>query len=317
MTLSACGGGGGGGVVGGGGSNETTTSYTGKTSQATLTIGNGEEISSAAYQNGSSNQAAGLNSVFASLNNANTTAAETKPKIYTLTKTLKGAINKIQPATNNISYSRAVVSESDSFPGECGGDANYDMTFDDVTGDFSGTFSFNRYCELGDTINGSFNMSGNINPDSLIFGTINISMSSLSVTSGNDSFTISGDISLAPDNNPSVVSMDIRLTDNTTGEVFWLENVTITITSNSLYEDVSMEGKFYHPDHGYSNITTPIAFQFIGMDEWPSSGVMVATGTNGSTATLTALSNTTYQIDIDENGDDALEQTTTGNWDSL
>lgn len=316
LTLSACGGGGGGGDGGGGGGGGTTgISYTGVTSQASVTISNGEEISTNAYQNGGTGQ--GLGTVLSSLSEVEPAQQKNSPKTATLAKTLAGAVNKIQLSTDVLAVSRAVQTESDSFPGECGGTAAYNISIDDVSGDFSGSFTFSNYCDLGDVMNGGLSMSGNIDINSLTFGPITMTMTSLTITTGNDSFTMDGSMSMDIDNNPIIATMNMKLMDNTTQEVFWVENFTMTIVEMFSYEELSMAGRIYHPDYGYVDVTTPTPFRYTGFDEYPYPGVMVATGANGGTSTLTSLSNTSYQIDIDEDGDGNMEQTTTGNWSSL
>lgn len=309
LTLSACGGGGGGGGAAG-------ISYTGSTSQASLTIGNGEEISTIAYQNGGTGQ--GLGTVLSSLAGVEPAQPNNSPKTAALAKILAGTINKIQLSTDVVTNSRAMRTDSGSFTGNCSnGTASYSISFDDVSGDFSGSFSFSNYCDLGDTINGSLSFSGNIDVNSLTFGTMTMTMSSLSISSGNDSFTADGSMSFNPSSSPIAATMNMKLKDNTTQQVFWVDDFSLTILETINYEELSMAGRFYHPDYGYVEITTTTPFRYTGLDEYPYPGVMVATGSNGGTTTLTSLSNTSYRVDIDEDGDGNLEQTTTGNWNSL
>ncbi len=309
FTLSACGGG------DGGDGGTTGISYTGVTSQASLTISNGEEISTSSYQNGSSGQ--GLGTVLSSLSEVEPGQQKNSPKTATLTKTLAGAINKIQLSTDVSAISRAVQTERESITGDCGGTANLIISIDDVSGDFSGSFTFSDYCDLGDVMNGGLSMSGNIDVNNLTFGPVAMTMTSLTISTDDDSFTVDGTMSMDIENNPIVTTMNMKLKDNATQEVFWVENFRMTIVENFSYEEISMEGRAYHPEYGYVDITTPTPFRYTGSDEYPYPGVMVATGANSGTSTLTSLSNTSYQIDIDEDGDGNLEQTTTGNWSSL
>ncbi len=307
LALSACGGGGGGSTAG--------IAYTGTTSQASLTVSNGEEISTAAFQNGGSGQ--GLGTVLSSLTDVDPIPQKYRPTTSSLVTTLAGAFSKIQLPADVGTIRRAVQSESDSFSGECGGTASYTVSVDDVTGDFNGRFTFSNYCELDDVLNGGLSMSGNIDSNSVGFGNVTMTMTSLTIRTGNDSFTMDGSMSLNLDDNPIVATMDMKLKDNTTQQVFWVENVRLSIIQTFAYEELSMEGRFYHPDHGYVDITTLTPFRYTGTDAYAFPGVMVATGASGSETTLTSLSNTSYQIDIDEDGDGSLEQTITGNWSEL
>ena len=153
LTLSACGGGGDG--AGGGGT--AGISYTGITSQASLTVGNGEEVSTMSYQNGGAGQ--GLGTVLLSQTEVEPAQQNNNPKAATLAKTLIGAISKIQISPDVAANHLAVQSETDSFPGDCGGTASYTISVDDISGDFSGSFTFSNYCELGDVTNGSLSMT--------------------------------------------------------------------------------------------------------------------------------------------------------------
>ena len=308
LTLSACGGSGGDGGSAG-------ISYTGETAQASLTINNGEEISTTAYQNGGSGQ--GLGTVLSSVNNPAPTAQKFRPATSSVAKSLVGAINKIELSPNTAIGNRAIETVSDSIDGDCGGSANFTISANDVTGDFNGNFNFVNYCNLGDYMNGGMNFAGNINVNTLDFTSMTMTITSLTVTTGNDSFTMSGNMSLDPSDNPIAVTMNMKLKDNSTEQVFWSENFSLSIWDAISYEELTMQGRFYHPDHGHVDITTPTAFRYTGSNIYPYPGVMVATGANNSTTTLTSLSTTSYQLDIDENGDGNPEQTTTGNWSEL
>ena len=307
LTLSACGGGGDDGGAAG-------FDYTGETSQASLTLNNGEEVSATAYQNGDSGVGAGT--VLASLNEPTQTPQRLRPATSSIAKSLASAISKVPLSQDSANSSRATQTESDSITGDCGGSASYTISIDDITGDFSGNLNFANYCELDEYMNGNASFVGNINLSSETFNDITMTTSSLTIRAGADSYTMSGNMSFNPSNNPIVVNMDIKLKDNSTEQVFLMENFNLSVLETS-YEELSMEGRFYHPDHGYADVTTPMAFRFTGSNLYPYPGVMVATGTNNSTTTLTSLSTTSYQLDIDENGDGNPDQTTTGNWSEL
>lgn len=300
LLLGACGGGGGGGSNG--------LAYTGPTSPATITADNGKQIVTEAYINGEGGTA--LGTIFASATSISISTTEDSgtPRIISMTQTLVGAVNRINLTTTNTpSVSRATQTETDTIIGSCGGSEQYSISFDDVTGNFSGTVTFTNYCEAGDTINGGMSMSGNVNPDTSVFGLMTMSFSSLTFSSSSDSFTIDGNITANPGAAPIVITSNMKLKDNSSGKVFWAENHVTTIYTVVAGEEISTTGRFYHPDYGYVELTTPTRMFIADTDEWPSSGVMIVTGANNSKVKLTAISNTTYNYEVDANGDGVYE----------
>lgn len=306
LLLGACGGGG-----GGGGSANT---YTGPTTPAAITATNGKEIAAAAFVEGT--EAVTLGTIFASVAEPEGATSSSTPRIIATAQTLLGAVNKIDLTKSTpSSLSRATQTETDTFSGSCGGSAQYTISVDDVTGDFSGTFSFSNYCEEGDSINGSVSMSGNIDPNTFVFGAMTMTFSNLTISSGSDSFTIDGSITADSSAEPIVVTINIKMKDNTTGKTFWAENYTATITTTINGEEIEISGRFYHSDHGYVDLTTPTPMFIANADEWPSSGVVIATGANNSKVKLTAISNTTYNYEVDADG--VYETQESGLWAEL
>jgi len=285
ISLSGCGGSDGGG---GGDAAPSGLTYTGLTTQVKLTAGNGEEISASSYKNGDSGPEMGT--TFTGVSEVN--AELGKPRASTLAKILVTAVKNIEPANSDEFFSGAVVTESDTNPGSCGGTASYTMSIDDVTGDFNGSMTFDRYCESGTTINGSITMSGT-------FNSMTMTMTAISITSGSDTARMDGTISFdSTSAETSVITMNMKVKAAGSDDVFWMENYVLTIAVVSGGVDLTMSGRFYHPSHGYVDISTSTPFHYAGTNLYPYPGVMVAAGSNGSTATLTSLSTTEYQIDI-------------------
>jgi hypothetical protein len=308
LLLESCGGDGYGDGSSGGSSGVT---YSGKTTAASITTSNGEEIATGAYQNGGTGQS--LGTVLAlelpgSHHNG-------EPRAAILAKALASAAHQIDPATITApSSNHAIQYGSGTIFGGCGGYASYTTNYNDVTGEFSGSISFTSYCEEAVTLNGTLSMTGALNPSNPDdFGSLTMTFTALTVASGSDSFTADGTINFNAGANPTTVTMTMEMKDNTTNEVFLAQDFILSITQNITHIELTMSGRFYHPDHGYVDVSTPTPFRINSGDEWPSSGVLMVTGENGS-AKLTVLSTTSFQIDIDTNGDGASDQTTTGNW---
>jgi hypothetical protein len=232
-----------------------------------------------------------------------------------LTQALKDALFQIDlSSVSGGPFIGATQSESGSIPGPCGGTASYTIQVNDQTGVFSGNFSFIDYCADGVIISGTANFSGTLDlsdPNNPIFETLTLSFTNL--TEGN--VTLSGSIEIDVSSSPIIVTFDALLKDNSTGKVYWTQNYTMEITVGSdiggNYVEVEISsGKYYDPDYGYVTVLTdPIApFKIYDSDQWPSSGVLIATGEigpggNNTEARLEALDANTCQITADTNGD--------------
>ncbi len=320
MSLTACGGGGGGGGEAGGG-----IVYSGATDQALIDASNAESISTSSFQGGSTGVAlGGLGAV-----QTTETVHQGRPRSLMLVETLEDAF--LQLDVSSISggvTSGAIQSVNGTIPGDCPqnpGDASYTISYDDQTGDFSGSFNFNGYCSEGVAISGSASFSGKIDLNTLNFLNFSISLHTLTVTQGSDSFTTDGDISYDFSTSPKTVTMNnLLIKDNTTSQVFKIENLSMTLVDGSNYVEVNVvSGRFYHPDHGYVDTQTTAPFRIYDRDDWPSQGVLICTGATGggggnTVARLTALSSTQYQVEADTDGDGIYDYNS-GNllWDDL
>jgi hypothetical protein len=120
----------------------------------------------------------------------------------------------------------------------------------------------------------------------------------------------------------TTIKMDCVLRDDATQTAYKFENFNIALTNsfdstnNVYYVDAVITGRYYDPTQGYLDITTPTALHITNGDYWPTSGVFHAEGNNDA-ASFTALSNTTYQLDIDSNNDGTTDSTTSGAWGEL
>lgn len=114
----------------------------------------------------------------------------------------------------------------------------------------------------------------------------------------------------------TTIELNCVLRDDATKVAYKIENFTIALTNGAGYVDAALSGRYYDPQQGYVDITTTTPLRINATDYWPSSGVFHAAGNNDSAA-FTALSNTTYQLDIDSNDDGTPDVTTTGAWSDL
>lgn len=305
--MAGCGGGG-----GGGGSTSTTDSYTGLTTQATITTTNGSEIATTSYTHG--NSATSIGGVLGAPLTPGT-PERGGPASVNLSDWAHQQIRfaLVQPGVS--SPAKEVRSVSESVSGSCGGTATYTITADSDTGSFSGTFTFSSFCEDAATISGTLTFSGTISTDgSDTFASTSMSFTSLTIVTAGESLTANGTLTTSASGATVTITSDLLLTNNTTDESFLTDDLVLTVVDSGSSASITLAGRLYHAEYGYVTLSTPTAMVIVVGDEYPSSGKLVATGANGGTVSLTALSNTTYQIDIDVTGNGTIESTTTGTW---
>ena len=137
----------------------------------------------------------------------------------------------------------------------------------------------------------------------------------------NPNNTPDSDDNAASDENPDVggtttIKLNCVIRDDATKVAYKIENFKIDLTNGSGFVDADISGRYYDPNNGYIDVSTPTLLRINGTDYWPSSGVFHAVGNNDA-ATFTALSNTSYQLDIDSDNNGTVDITTTGSWSSL
>lgn len=311
VLFNACGGGGGGGDGGGGAAD---ISYSGITSRAIVDDSSAADLSTGAYRGGNMGSALGG---IAAIQTEDYKQID-RPRTLKLTQTLETAIVEVDvTAPSGVAVSGAIQQESDTIQGDClgtPGSATYTIQYDDVTGDFSGTFNFNSYCSEGVTLSGSASFSGKVDPSALEFLRFSITFDNLIATSDLDSFTTKGSITYDFNTFQVTANMDLLLKDNSTGKVYWVK-YSMTLVEGPNYVEFEMSGTYYDPDYGYVVLSTEVPFVVYDGEDWPSEGVLVVTGDTGiaggsTEARLTVLSSTTYQLEADTDGDGQYD------WDS-
>ncbi len=299
ITIPGCGGGGDGGGI----EAPPSISYTGLTTWAIIDENNAQVIATGSYLTGSAGSEIG-DPIAGAVQNGEEEQIG-RPRSLILAQALEKALRQVDVTSMSDSVAvGAIQSESGTESGTCGGSVSWTINYDDVTGDFTGSFNFDSYCEDGTTLSGGIDVSGTINLTTEEFVQISMSFALLTVTSGSDSFTADGDIAYDFSVSSITVTIDMLLQDNSTSEVFWIENFIMTMTVESDYVDVDIvSGRFYHPDYGYVVLSTGISLRFYYSDVWPSQGELICTGDGGTKARLSAISSTQYRVEADTNGD--------------
>jgi hypothetical protein len=194
---------------------------------------------------------------------------------------------------------------SGSLPATCGGSATYSGTVNESSGEFHATFRFNAWCNEGVTVSGTLNADGHVDVDTEELATLEFSFSVLTISDGTNTFQGHGTIAIAfGESDVLSIDMDYSVGD---GTIFRASNLTVVNTPDLGNENVTITGRVYHPLHGYVDVTTTQPLVVTSQDDYPSSGELVVTGAGNSHGRITAVSATTFQVDVDEDGDGIYE----------
>lgn len=306
LLIAGCGGGGG----GGNGGDDTGGTYTGKTTPATITKSNAEEILQDALNGGVSG--AGFSAAFSAIEASGQQAGS--PMVYRIISRTADTVAGIAAERSSGSVpasASAIITEPINETGECGGSVTGTMQVNNVTGDVSGTLVFNDLCEMGSYSSGTITITGNGDWASDDMD-ITMNFDDFSVVSDADDVdaTMNGSVRLITDGSTDTMTMNIYLKDNGTGDYYWMEDYVLEMYYGDYADTMEVSGRFYSPEYGYVTLTTTTAFVVDFDDYYPSEGVLIAAGAGNTRAKLTVLSSTSYMVEADENGDGTYE------WDS-
>jgi hypothetical protein len=225
----------------------------------------------------------------------------------------------------------AVQSVNEEIIGACNDDntiagrAAVSGSLDDVSGVFTLTANFNNYCEyeqgLGVTINGVAILSGTLDPATLdndfpdFFNyTFTFTTLSLDYLGTDEGITMNGTFGANWVSSPMLVTMSFILKDNASLATYWFKDVRISLAEGVGYTDITnMTGRYYEPVYGYVDISIDNPIHMNDIDNWPSSGSFIVTGTENSKARLTYVNATQFQVVADTDGDGLYDDYSSGN----
>jgi len=295
VALIGCGGGGGGG--GSVASGPAPITYIGNTSQALITATNATDLATESLIG------AQTGSVF-SLGMGSeqpSTGSDASLFVYKFPAILQGAATNIDFSERTAGA--ALITESDTILGSCGGSVNYTLSVEDTTGAFSGTFAFTQYCDGDIVISGPVAVDGSISLSTREIEFIHFNFNN--VSSGD--IALSGDVTTDVTGMPVIITMDFRVRDNVTGKVFWVNDYTLSITETSATAiEVDITGTYYNPDYGYITIATPVTDPLViddSVSPWPKDGIIIYEGEGNTSAQLTVLDELSYRVVADTDGD--------------
>jgi hypothetical protein len=284
-VLAACGG-------GGGGSGVETIEYTGVASQAAITNSNAEEMATEAYLGG---EAGGqMGGMFGAVGSGSQAPA---PRHLAFAEMLADTVQGL-----DVTAPAAGATQSGSQPCDTG-NISYTMNVNEVTGDFTGNFSYNN-CVFGpQRMNGSVTFSGNIDTNGE-FTSMTMTFNAVTVSDGGFSISFGGSMSMSGMlSSPVTMTMNMRIRENSTGSVVWINNYTVSIVTgsdgNGPYEEMTVSGRFYEPAHGFVDLTTIAPLRVYDVDEYPSQGELRFDGLGATYARLVVIDNTQCQVFAD------------------
>ena len=290
LLLTACGGGGGGGDDG----PSIPSTYTGLTTQATLTQNNAVEIVSGAV---------GGSMIAEDVGDVVPLAAQDMQisgglQVSNLFKEL--ALQAISPEQSSVS---PLTTESSTELGDCGGSVSYTITINDSSGAITGSFTFDAYCSQGVTIDGVMPISGSATTDVL---KIKMVFDDISVTSDTMSQTLtSGTATFALYDTKETETLNYVLIDNTSLQTFFISNYVLSITYGATSDAATFTGRYYHPDYGYVGIST-LTTLTVPDTALPTGGTVRFSG-SGSRADLTFNADQSTLLQLDTNNDGTYE----------
>lgn len=287
-TLAACSGGSG---SAGGAAASTSFSYTGTTAAAAISGPSAGALAGAA----SKSTVAGV-SVTETIGGVQISEIPVaRDANHTTSRVVQRIVTQKLTGTGGGTLLTGIGMANEVIAGPCGGSATVVISSVSATA-ISGTVSFNNLCE----------------PD-VIF------------VSGTVAFT--ADVTLVGNPVTAIIINALSITTSDSdklsvyvrdaGTVYWVHGLNIAITALPTYHDVTVNGTFYHPAHGYVTVSTPTTLRIFVTDHHPSSGSLLLSDAQNRRALITALDATTYQLQIDADANGSYETTTTGLWSEL
>jgi hypothetical protein len=289
-------------------------SYSGKTTQATVTAGNAESFALEGYGgNGLATSVSGFSGM-----------AKTAPRsadhrsVRQIVQTLKQATGRLDipgkaaqkrlEKKNSRTAKTVPRTVTQQIAGDTGGVVNYTLEVNELFGSFFGTLDFQNYSSQGVVISGKAEMLGAFDANLQQFNRITLSFKSLTVTDNTSSCTLIGSISLGFNYSTATdtLSMNVVVQDNADNQTYWFNNYTLTTTGNGSSQSQSISGRYYNPKYGYVDLSTLSPLVAYYQSKWPYQGVLRCAGQQDTWLRL-SFSNTNLTIEADTDGNGQVD----------
>lgn len=336
LALVACGGGG----DPDGGSSYPSINYTGATNEATVTETNAKDFPVAALEGSSSSYEA---NPFSSLGGSgSSTPSPTAPSaaviddsttsttgnaqhtamLNILAEQIKDTILKQQQSTGINSNIVSAVTFPPQ-PGTCSPDPG-SLTIDDnsTQTNYNSSYTYDNFCvDFGGfevVQHGRVNVRGSfISTDPLILNSISVSIEYMKMTASNGTDTyseeFSGSMTMTFDRttNNNLTNFTLSTNFQANGLTYKIENLVVDNSAGTF----SVSGRFYHPIHGYVDITTPDPFNLVSFNpDKYCSGSLQLTGAGGTIDFTANADCSSYDICYTATGDPTCTTPTTYTW---
>jgi len=306
-TLMACGGGGSGAPP--------ALNYSGVTTGVVIDEDNAKTLLTGAYEGG---QTAAVFNIFGAVQVDPQHSANT-PRMLALAGIFKAFLDEMDVA-QPVQYAGALITDSETIQGSCGGEAYYDVDIDSIFGDFSGTADFREYCDASNpdlVLDGITDFSGDFDLFSQEIEDFAFIFRDLAAISDAGSYTLNGSLNGNVSTTRAYVKTTSVLTDNSTNKTYWLKDFEVTAEQGGGFVAITADGRYYDHDYGYVDVSTEQAFILYDNDDWPSSGIFVLTGGEGDAggntmARMVVLDADSFQVEADTDGDGSFDDYNSG-----
>ena len=298
-SMVACGGG------GDSGSSTPTIGYTGSATPAALSTDNSDILIGESFQGVMTSDSMVPFTAVAAVEQINDYQPTSTPIALDLQVAFSNSLSDvfIDSQDQQVLSTVHAVTESNTINGDCGGTATYNVTYDEISGVFSGTFMYTGFCSGSINLSGSATFTGIMDSSSGGFDHFSFSFSNLTTTADGQSNTINGTLECDFQGNDVIITTNMVVAQSSSGLVCWLNNYTVQIYDNQM----EISGRYYNPIHGYVDFITTSPLIISEFSRFPSGGIVEFTGAVGAggqptKAQLTAISSTTCQITADTDG---------------
>ncbi len=296
MTMVACGGGKDASV-------DEGIQYTGLTNPAVITAGNAEELATLAYLGG-------YGPAQLAVRDGSEKSVGGYPVLLYLYNFLADSVQQARQAGSPGARALELIDDVE-YSACSAGSLTYSLQADDLSGEFSGSLTFNDYCENGVTFSGGINVTGVLDISDDLFTSLSLDLFEFTMAIGGESYTLDGYIdSMLVSPTAFELIMDLLLVEGSTGAVYWVNDFFLSITEETFYTEIQVSGRFYSPLDGYVELTTPIPMRIYGGDNAPSEGMIILSGDFNSSAMLEFVSSASYIVHANIDGDDTFEWNT-------
>ena len=327
LALVACGG-------GDSGSSYPNISYAGATNEATVTETNAKDFPVAALEGSSSSYEANPFSSLGGSGSSTPTApsaaiidggttgnAQHTAMLNILAEQIKDTILKQQQSTGIDSNIVSAVTYPPQ-PGTCSPNPG-SLTIDDnsTQTNLNASYTYDNFCVdfSGFEVvqHGRVNVRGSFSSDPLILNSISISIEYMKMTVSNGTETyseeFSGSMTMTFDEttNNNLTNFTISTNFQANGLTYKIENLIVDNSAGTF----SVSGRFYHPLHGYVDITTSDPFNLVSVNpDKYCSGSLQLTGAGGTIDFTANVDCSSYDICYTATGDPTCTTPTTYTW---